>query len=157
MSFIKQLNRPGLFTSDVIADRYQVLESDIFKGSYFIYDHTKDDIIRGRDGSTIYYDNRDQAMAEVPNGITNTSGTKAPRVPKVTKAPVVKEPKEPKVAKAPTEKRVSVHGIIVELIKTTELTDEEISAKIMTDFPEYKCGRVIDIRYRRRKIAAGEL
>jgi hypothetical protein len=45
----------------------------------------------------------------------------------------------------------------VELIKTTELTDEEISVKIMADFPEAKLGKVIDVRYRRRKIAAGEI
>jgi hypothetical protein len=86
MSFIKQITRPGLFTSDMIAGRYQVMESDIFKGAYFIYDHTKDDILRGRDSSTIYYDNVDQAMAEVPDGDA-----------KVTR--VAKAPKEPKVAK----------------------------------------------------------
>lgn len=146
MSFIKQLNRPGLFTSDVIADRYQVLESDIFKGSYFIYDHTKDDIIRGRDGSTIYYDSQDQAMNEVPNGAVKAYGTKAPRVSKVAKEP-----------KAPTEKRVSVHSTIVDLIKTTEMTDEEISAKITELFPDSKLGKIVDVRYRRRKVAAGEL
>jgi uncharacterized protein YdeI (BOF family) len=164
MSFIKQITRPGLFTSDMIAGRYQVMESDIFKGSYFIYDHTKDDILRGRDSSTIYFDDVDQAMAEVSNDeVKVTRIAKAPKAPKAPKAakvakdPVVKETKVAKAPKAPTEKRVSVHGTIVELIKTTELTDEEISAKIMADFPEAKTARVIDVRYRRRKIAAGEI
>jgi hypothetical protein len=161
MSFIKQITRPGLFTSDMIAGRYQVMESDIFKGAYFIYDHTKDDILRGRDRSTIYFDDVDQAMAEVSNDEVKVTriakAPKAPKAAKVAKDPVVKEFKVAKAPKAPTEKRVSVHGIIVELIKTTELTDEEISVKVMADFPLAKTARVIDVRYRRRKIAAGEL
>jgi len=50
-----QTNPPGFYVGKRILGRYQVLESTILKGSYFIYDHEFGDNIRSKDGSTCYF------------------------------------------------------------------------------------------------------
>ena len=162
---IKQANRPGLYTSDIINERYQVLESDVFKNTYFVYDLTKDDILRQRDGSTKYFDDLAAATA-VAEGAAPAETAKAPRAPKPVKvkAPKVTEPKpakEPKGKEAkstePKAKRPSANAMILELIKTTALSDEEISAEVLKVFTDSKSSKPYDVKYRRRLVAAGKL
>lgn len=163
---IKQSDREGLYTSDVIGGRYQVLESDVFRGSYFVYDLTKDDMLRQRDGSTKYFDDVAGAMA-VAEGATpsdTAKPAKEPKAPKPAKEPKVKEPKvtEPKPAKEPKAaepkgKKPSANSMIIELIKTTKMTDDEISAEVLKIFPDCKTTKPYDVKYRRRKVEAGEL
>lgn len=57
-----QINPPGFYVGKRILGRYQVLESTILKGSYFIYDHETEDNLRSKDGSTHYF--ASVAMAE---------------------------------------------------------------------------------------------
>jgi hypothetical protein len=156
MTFVKQVARPGLYVSDVIGGRFQVLESDVFKGSYIVYDGTKDDITRSKDGSTQYFDTLESATA-VAEGLTPAQVVKTKREPKAPKAakpakdPAVKVPTEPKTRKP------SANGMIIELIKTTKLSDDEISVKVLEVFADCKTAKPYDVKYRRRKVEAGEL
>jgi len=159
---IKQADRPGLYTSDIINERYQVLESEAFKGSYFVYDLVKDDMIRRRDGGCNYLESLDAAMAIV-DGLGMVAKAVKVKQPKAEKIAAVKEPKvprEPKAAKAldePKAKRPSVGTTMGDLIKTTQLTDEEISVELLKLFPESKSCKPYDVKYRRRLIEAGKL
>jgi hypothetical protein len=47
--------------------------------------------------------------------------------------------------------------MIIDLIKTTKLSDDEISAEIVKLFPDCKTCKPYDVKYRRRKVDAGEL
>lgn len=159
-NIIKQTAREGLYASDVIGGRYQVLESDVFRASYFVYDLAKDDMLRSRDGSCKYFDDLASAMA-VAEGAAPAEAPKtkvakepkAPKAPKAAKEPKVAEPKstEPKV------KKPSANSMIIDLIKTTKLSDDEISAEIVKLFPDCKTCKPYDVKYRRRKVDAGEL
>jgi hypothetical protein len=157
---IKQSDREGLYTSDIIGGRYQVLESDVFRGSYFVYDLIKDDMIRSRDGSCKYFEDVASAMT-VAEGSTPAETTKVrAKQLKVTSEPTVKPVKvvkEKPVATEPKAKRPSANTMIIELIKTTKLSDEEISVEVLKVFPDCKTTKPYDVKYRRRKVEAGEL
>jgi hypothetical protein len=151
---IKQVNRPGLYTSDIINERYQVLESEAFKGSYFVYDLVKDDMIRRQDGGCNYFESLDAAMA-VATGLGMVAKAVKVKQPKAEKIAVVKEPKA--AGAEPKPKKGSANGTIIELIKTTQMTDDEISAEVMRLFPDCKTCKPYDVKYRRRKVEAGAL
>lgn len=163
---VKQSDREGLYTSAVIGGRYQVLESDVFRGSYFVFDLSKDDMLRSKDGSCKYFDDAAAATA-VAEGSVPAESTKAAKPAKEPKVKADKPAKEPKVkadkpAKEPktTEpkgKKPSANSMIIELIKTTKLSDEEISAEVLKLFPDCKTTKPYDVKYRRRKVGAGEL
>lgn len=154
---VKQSDRDGLYTSDVIGGRYQVLESDVFRGSYFVFDLSKDDMLRSKDGSCKYFDDAAAATAVAEGSVPaeSTKTAKPAKEPKV-KEPKVKEPKEPKSTE-PKGKKPSANSMIIELIKTTKLSDEEISAEVLKLFPDCKTTKPYDVKYRRRKVEAGEL
>lgn len=162
---VKQADREGLYTSDVIGGRYQVLESDVFRGSYFVFDLTTSDMLRSKDGSTKYFDAVESATAVAEGAAPVAMVAKAVRVkqPKPAREPKVKEPKAPKekgpvdAQSTPKPKKGSANAMILELIKTTELSDEEISAEVLKVFPDCKTTKPYDVKYRRRKVAAGEL
>ena len=151
---IKQASRPGLYTSDIINERYQVLESEAFKGSYFVYDLVKDDMIRRHDGGCNYFESLDAAMA-VATGLGMVAKAVKVKQPKAEKIAVVKESKA--TGAEPKPKKGSANGTIIELIKTTQMTDDEISAEVMRLFPDCKTCKPYDVKYRRRKVEAGTL
>ena len=159
MTFVKQVARPGLYVSDVIGGRFQVVESDVFKCSYIVYDGTKDDIIRTKDGSTQYFDTLESATA-VAEGLIPAQVVKTKREPKAPKEPKAAKPAKDPAVKVPSEpktRKPSANGMIIELIKTTKLSDDEISAKVLEVFADCKTAKPYDVKYRRRKVEAGEL
>lgn len=52
---VDQTNPPGFYVGKRLIGRYQVLESTILHGSYFIFDHEDEDNLRAKDGSTMYF------------------------------------------------------------------------------------------------------
>lgn len=151
---IKQVNREGLFASDIIGDRYQVLESDVLKGSYFVYDLEVEDMVRGKDGAAVYFDTVEAATA-VAEGAAPAQARKAAKAAKVPKQAAARKPKAPKAPKAekqPKEKRPTANALMMELLKTTELTDKEIREKVLEQFPDCSYCRVYDIKFRRKKL-----
>ena len=53
-----QRNHPGLWVSPVIEGRWQILESQISRGEYYIWDHSADDLVRNRDRTCRYWPSR---------------------------------------------------------------------------------------------------
>lgn len=60
-----QVNRPGLWVSKVLHARYQILESQLSRGQYYIYDLVEDDLLRNRDQSCRYFLNKAAATAAI--------------------------------------------------------------------------------------------
>jgi hypothetical protein len=153
------MQRPGadnLYVSDLIAGRFQVLESSTNRNYFYIYDHTKEENQRNRDGSTMYFTNPADATAHVVEAFNHVKHTKEP---KPAKEPKTTETKEPKPAKEPkaTEskpKKGSAHGTMVELIRTTQMTDDEIAAEAARLFPDCKICTPYGVKYRRRRVEA---
>lgn len=163
---VKQADREGLYTSDIIGGRYQVLESDVFRGSYFVFDLTTEDMLRSKDGSTNYFDAVESATAVAEGAapaamVAKAVKVKQPKPVREQKSKPVKEKKAESVTSsdtaAPKPKKGSANAMILELIKTTELSDEEISAEVLKVYPDCKTTKPYDVKYRRRKVAAGEL
>lgn len=158
MKQIKQSTREGLYVSDIIGDRYQVLESDIIRGSYIVFDLKSEDILRSKDGSTVYFDTMD-AATNVANGavapLTKTKRTKS--VTRDIKKPRVSSESDSKKNTSAKPKKGSANGMIIELLKTTSMTDDEISAEVSKSYPDCKTCKPYDVKYRRRKVEAGAL
>lgn len=155
---IKQVNREGLFASEIIGNRYQVLESDVVKGAHFVYDLVGEDMVRGKDGAAVYFDTVDAATAVAEGAAPaqprktkapKAAASKAPKAAKAAKAPKVAAPKAPK---EPKDKRPTANALMMELLKTTELTDKEIREKVLEAFPDCSYCRVYDIKFRRKKL-----
>lgn len=159
MAIVKQAAREGLYTSDVIGGRYQVLESDIFRGSFFVFNLATDDIIRSRDGSTTYFDNLGAATAvaegialpvEAKSKLAKPAKVVVPKAPKAEKA--TKEPKAIKPPKVPREiiagvvdvrerkeRKGSMLSIIRGLIREGG-SDDEVFAKLKSQHPKATYG-----------------
>jgi hypothetical protein len=137
---VKQKVREGFYASEVIENRFQVLESDIMPGSFMVYDLVKDDAIRGRDGTIAYMTSVDAAMA-VAKGMA---------VPTVRAKAAKSSPKE-KVARS---KAPSANGLMNDLLKTTELSDAEISERVAQEFPGCTYCKPYHVKYRRKQLAA---
>lgn len=156
-NIVKQADRDGLYTSDVIGNRYQVLESDIFRGSYFVYDLSKDDMLRSRDNSCKYFDDIASAMAVIEN-TTSTVATKIKTERSTENLKIKTEKPTPEFKSTePKVKKASANSMIIELIKTTNMTDEDISIEVLKFFPDCKTTKPYDVKYRRRKIEEGKL
>jgi len=80
--FTLQIN-PGFYCSDLINDRYQILESTVLTGSYYIFDHVKDKIIYQGAGG-YYFNTVDAALKQCSGGVA----TKKPS----NIAPIVTKP-----------------------------------------------------------------
>ena len=144
---VKQIVVDGFYSSEIINDRYQVLESEVLRGSFYIYDHGKDDILRARDGSCQYFDVLEDAMVVV----TQVSPPKASRVKTCTNEPKPVKVKVDKPAGEPREPRKSLKGMIIELIKSGK-TDEEVFELVKAEFPDREKFKLIDVKYQRKHL-----
>jgi len=132
---VTQINGENLFVSEVISDRYQILESTI-NHEFFVWDTVRGDNLRNKDGSILYF-----AAAEAARHYV--SGTKAPR--KRTKA-------EPVKAAKVTQRKVSAAAVMRELIKTTDMCDEQILEKMKEVAPTSTYNLSI-IKWNRKQLA----
>lgn len=64
MTFVLQINSPGYYVSELIKDRYQVMESTLTR-EFFVWDAKSDDNLRARDGSILYFKNKMDAMNHI--------------------------------------------------------------------------------------------
>lgn len=126
MDTVLQTAGSGRYASELIRDRYQVLESTV--GGFYIWDNVRGDNLRNKDGSTMTFETSDSARGFADGTVTSASKTKPAKAPKAPKAKLARESK----VKVP---RKSANGLIHELIDTTDLTDEEIFARMVAEFP----------------------
>lgn len=118
---------PGLYVSGLIGDRFQILETQFVSGSYFVFDTTKDDNVRDKNGAIQYFDSLEEAelFCGLKFGVwsakaAKTKAAKAPKAAKPAKAPKEVKEKAPKAAKAPKEvkaKGVTKAEMALELLK----------------------------------------
>lgn len=131
----------GLYVSDLIDGRYQVLQSSGIRTDFFIYDHAEDDNLRGRDKMILRFKSADAAHAHL-------SAPAAPVV-KPAKQPKVKAEKAPRKARVVTagevdvrerkERKGSMLSVIRGMIRDGG-TDEEVFARLKAEHPNATYG-----------------
>ena len=148
MTIVMQRSIPGLYASDLIDGRFQVIQSSAIRTNFFIYDHTKDDNLRNRDGSIMHF-----ATAEAGHdflaGRATAPDVKSAKQPKAPKEPKVKVEKTPRKARVVTagavdvrerkERKGSMLSVIRAMIRDGG-SDEEVFARLKAEHPNATYG-----------------
>ena len=114
-----QKNYDGLFVSDLIEDRYQILESSINR-SFYVYDHSTESNLVSSADSTLYFDSVEEAERFI---------RKTPIVKKKVKSYVKT------VTKKQSVRKETALSLMRNLILNSNLNDEEIAQKILETYP----------------------
>jgi len=159
-----------MFVSELINDRFQILQSKINK-EYFIYDATKGDNLRERgESNTLYFKNLDNAMNHL-----NVKEVKklqyiqpkkeivvAPKPAAVVMAPAASPTvtEAPMVAKAPmavktSGRKPSAFSMLIELLKTTKNDDDTIIVLVKGAFPDSNYNASMVKFHRKRLVTEG--
>jgi hypothetical protein len=150
MTIVLQKTGPGLYASDLINGQFQVIESTAIKSNFIIYDHKKDDILRNRDASTVYFPSADEAHAYIDgkSSVPKPVKTKPVKV-KPEKVAKVKVEKAPAKARAITVGAVEVRarkerpGSMLSVIRaliTKGGDDQAVYAELKANHPDTTYG-----------------
>lgn len=61
MAYTVQKNYEGRYTSRLLSNRYQIMESWLMDDVYYVWDAKQDNQIRGRGGEIVYFSSIDEA------------------------------------------------------------------------------------------------
>ena len=64
MTVILQINSPGYYVSELIKNRFQVMESTLTR-EFFVWDNTMQNNLRTRDGSILYFKTQNDAKNHI--------------------------------------------------------------------------------------------
>ena len=64
MTIILQTNMPGYYASELIKNRFQVMESTITR-EFYVWDSTMQNNLRARDGSILYFKDKKDAKNHI--------------------------------------------------------------------------------------------
>jgi hypothetical protein len=64
MTVILQINSPGYYVSELIKNRFQVMESTLTR-EFFVWDNTMQNNLRARDGSILYFKTQKDAKNHI--------------------------------------------------------------------------------------------
>jgi hypothetical protein len=64
MTVILQVNSPGYYVSELIKNRFQVMESTLTR-EFFVWDNTMQNNLRARDGSILYFKTQKDAKNHI--------------------------------------------------------------------------------------------
>ena len=64
MTVILQTNMPGYYVSELIKNRFQVMESTLTR-EFFVWDNTMQNNLRARDGSILYFKTQKDAKNHI--------------------------------------------------------------------------------------------
>jgi hypothetical protein len=64
MTVILQINLPGYYVSELIKNRFQVMESTLTR-EFFVWDSTMQNNLRARDGSILYFKTQKDAKNHI--------------------------------------------------------------------------------------------
>jgi hypothetical protein len=64
MTVILQINSPGYYVSELIKNRFQVMESTLTR-EFFVWDSTMQNNLRARDGSILYFKTQKDAKNHI--------------------------------------------------------------------------------------------
>lgn len=112
MTIVLQKTGPGLYASGLINGQFQVIESTAIKSNFIIYDHKKDDILRNRDASTVYFPSADEAHAYLDGKSSVPKPIKAKPVKVKTEKVKAEKIAKVKVEKAPAKARAITVGAV---------------------------------------------
>jgi len=153
-----------MFVSELINDRFQILQSKINK-EYFIYDATKGDNLRERgESNTLYFKNLDNAMNHLnvkevkklqyvqPKKEIVVAPKPAAVVVAPTASPTVTE--APMVAKV-SGRKPSAFSMLIELLKTTKNDDDTIIVLVNGSFPDSNYNASMVKFHRKRLVTEG--
>lgn len=127
----------GRYVSDLINDRYQVLESTLIDNEYYVYDLIGDTIpFRENDNSITLFKSVDSAIKRI-NNVKEKRITNSEPIKSVLKKKVRGE---------------SALSYMKELISTTDLNDNEIADKVKERFPESNYNHSM-VKFNRKKLA----
>ena len=150
-----------MFVSELINDRFQILQSKINK-EYFIYDATKGDNLRERgESNTLYFKSLDNAMNHL-----NVKEVKklqyiqpkkeiavAPKPAAVVVAPVAPAVTKVPVAVKISGRKPSAFSMLIELLKTTNNDDDVIIVLVKGAFPDSNYNASM-VKFHRKRLAA---
>lgn len=146
MTITMQRSKPGLYTSDLVDGRFQVIQSSAIRTNFFIYDHAKDDNLRHRDGTILHFATADEALAHLQGKPAPAAAAKAPKAPKEPKAKVEKAHRKARVVTAGEvdvrerkERKGSMLSVIRGLIREGG-DDEAVFAKLKELHPNATYG-----------------
>ena len=140
MTIVMQKNDPGRYVSDLINDRYQVMQSSGISSIFFVYDHAKEDNIRERNGNMLHFDSADAAMKYITNPTASVKQKQTQKEKVVTtntrKARASTREVDVRERK---ERKGSMLSVIRSLIRKGG-TDEEVFAELKALHPEATYG-----------------
>jgi hypothetical protein len=64
MTVVLQINSPGYYVSELIKNRFQVMESTLTR-EFFVWDSTMQNNLRARDGSILYFKTQKDAKNHI--------------------------------------------------------------------------------------------
>ena len=133
--------KPGFYVSGLINNRFQIFENDYRE--FIVSDVVDQVVVAGLSG-------RVPAFKTLAGAEAFANGKVVVETQKATKEP--KEAKEPKAPKTPKAPKLSVVGMIMDLLKTTDLSDEDIWARVSAAFPDSTSYSLGSVRRRRKLI-----
>lgn len=152
---------PGLYVSELIAGRFQILETQFVSGSYFVFDTTKDDNVRDKHGAVQYFASLEEAevfcgLKQAAPKAPKEKAPKAAKPAKVAKEVKEKAPKAPKEVKekTPKAKVVTKAEMALELFKKNPgISNADLMQMFMDQLQMTKLG-ARTYAYNVRKLAA---
>lgn len=130
-----QRNYEGLYVSELIEDRYQILQSSVNK-EFFIYDHSKESNIVSNTDSILYFDSIEAAERFI----------KKTPPPKKVKTYINKT-----VTKKQSVRKETALSLMRDLILNSELDDEQIAQKILETYPASTYNKSM-VKFQRKKL-----
>lgn len=136
---VLQKAKPGLYVSELIKDRYQILESEFFPCHYYVYDLILEDIpFRGNDNSVMLFSSVKSAM----NRIDGVKEVKQ-KASHPNKTPMKKGRTRGESALSYMKELLTTRGM--------ELNNEAISKMIKERFPDSNYGPPM-VKFNRKKL-----
>lgn len=129
----------GKFVSDLINDRYQVLESNFVPGKFYVYDLVSDVIpFREKDNSVTVFNTVDSAMKRI-------NGVKEKRIAN-------SEPVKTVAKKGKTRGESALSYLKSLIVEQGNLSNEEIAKMVKDRFPDSNYNHSM-VKFNRKKLA----
>jgi hypothetical protein len=140
------------FASELINDRYQVLESSSYDGQYYVYDLVEDVIpYRNTDNSIMTFESVEAATRRINNEKPNSGNSARERTVKRMVQEVSNKIKKTIVKRESTRGATALSCLKDYLKANPEMTDGEIAEKVKEAFPDSSYNHSM-VKYNRKKM-----
>lgn len=142
---VMQTAGDGKYSSELINDRFQILESWLYDDKYYIYDHKTEDNIVDSQQSTMLFSTKEVALNYIQtlsNNKVASSGKAGSRI----KTAAMRVKKQ-------SSRGESALSYLKELIQTTDWDDNSIAISVRERFPTSNYNHSM-VKYNRKKLVA---